>query len=290
MGLNNHMVNYAYNNFFEQGQMTLPAGDLLQVTELSIIGGAEVVSHTQSCDEITFVISGSGTLRSGDFTEKLDAGKIHYIRKGSHHHISADGKEGIRFFCVGFTPNFEEKINRDIADLLGERNNVVVSDNGSIKVLSDLMMREFYAWDEQSLDAVNRYLIQLLVNIYRILRGKEGAEKGELYAGGKRDGADIALYKMLRYIDREYINLKTVREISEALGYSEYYLSHLFKRKMGITIKEYLTRKKINNAAELMKTSRLSVEEVSEYFNFGSSHSFRRSFKQYMGVTPGKIK
>ena len=84
--------------------------------------------------------------------------------------------------------------------------------------------------------------------------------------------------------------IKNVKSVSEELSYSEYYISHLFKKKMGITAKEYITKKKIFHACELLKTSPLGIEEISEHLNFASSHSFRRAFKSVTGISPREYK
>ena len=94
----------------------------------------------------------------------------------------------------------------------------------------------------------------------------------------------------MRYIDREYIHLTSVQEIINALSYRSSYLSHIFKEKLGISLKGYLMQKKIAHAVDLLKTSRLNIEEIASYLNFASAHSFRRAFKLCTGKTPSQIK
>ncbi len=106
---------------------------------------------------------------------------------------------------------------------------------------------------------------------------------------GKESG-NYTMYRMLKYIDREYMQIQSVRDIASQLSYSEYYLSHLFKEKMGITIKEYINKKKIMYAAELLVTSNSTVEQLSEQFGFSRSFTFRRAFKQYIGMTPSEYR
>ena len=59
---------------------------------------------------------------------------------------------------------------------------------------------------------------------------------------------------------------------------------------MGMPIKEYLTKKKVVHAMELLTTTELPVEKIAASLGFTTSHSFRRAFKQYTGVSPTEFK
>ena len=133
---------------------------------------------------------------------------------------------------------------------------------------------------------INFYMSQILITIARLLGDTHSVKVQK----GNESFCNPTIYKTLRYIDREYLNLKTVGQISHFLSYSEYYLSHLFKEKMGITIKQYLTKKKIAHSCELLKTTDLSIEQISEKLMFSSSHSFRRQFKELTGMSPNEYK
>ena len=277
---------FAYDNLFSDEQLDLPVAKIFQVSELSIVNGGEIVTHKQQCDEITFVVSGSGTVFSESKEDSLYTSQIHYIKKGCLHQILANKNENLRFICIGFTVNENHNIFRLYKNTFNTKNYCTISDNRSIKTLSELLIREFYAWDEHSIDSVNRYMEQIIVALCRILSGQSGSPQGELY---EKNSSNLIVYRTLRYIDREYIHLKSVQEIVNALSYSDSSLSHLFKEKVGISLKSYLMQKKIAHAIELLKTSRLSIEEIATYLNFSSAHSFRRAFKLHTGQVPSQI-
>ena len=67
-------------------------------------------------------------------------------------------------------------------------------------------------------------------------------------------------------------------------------MSHLFKKKMGITLKEYLLIKKMNTAKDLLLTSNLRIEEIAEFLNFNSAHSFYQAFKKTVKMSPTEYK
>ena len=163
---------------------------------------------------------------------------------------------------------------------------VKVNDNGTIKTLSEFLIREFYNFDDYSGDMINRYMSQILITLARIL-----SDKDDVYSKNhSKKAGNYAMYRMLRYVDREYLQITSVRQIAQALSYSEYYLSHLFKEKMGVTLKEYLVKKKIAYAAELLRTSELTIEQITDRLSFSCPRTFRRAFKQHTGMTPTEYK
>lgn len=275
---------FSFEKFFEGIQ--IPIGKIYQIGEISIVKGSEILHHKQICDEITYVVSGEALFYSNDECHLIKAGQIHFIKEGSMHRIEAGNNENFRYVCLGVSLNQNYKFARDLYEKMDTLNHFIINDNGLVKHLSEYLIREIYNWDENSIDMINFYLSQILITITRIFCDnvyqhlKDTKEKSSHYV----------MYKLLRFIDREYISLTSVKEIAERLSYSESYLQHLFKERMGITIKEYLIKKKINFASELLITKSLSVEQITEQLNFSSSHVFRRLFKQYTSYSPSEYK
>ena len=277
---------FIFESMFENFDLHLDVGDVFQVAEFSLEKGNEYFEHEQLCDEITYVVSGYGQVSSDGECQPLSPGQIHFIRKGCAHRIAATPESNFRCICIAFIPNRE---NADVATFLeavGERTHFIIDDNGYVKRLGELTVREFYNRDKYSDDMVNKLIAQILVAMSRIL--SNSAEISYSRKGEKN--SSHSMYEVLRYIDREYLQIDSVKEVSSVLSYSEYYLSHLFKEKMGITMKEYINRKKIAHAMELLEQCDLTVEQISDHLKYTSPRVFRRVFKQYTGSTPSSYR
>ena len=94
-----------------------------------------------------------------------------------------------------------------------------------------------------------------------------------------------SIYEVLKWIDAHYKKQLTLDQIAEELHYSPNYLSKLFRRQTGISIPEYLTEKRLEQARILLHTHQ-SVEEISKETGFNSPSYFIRVFKKKFGVTP----
>jgi len=274
---------FSFTNNFAEGQLILPFGEVRQVAELSILRGSGIDTHVQRCDEITYAISGTAVFRSGDREATLSPGQIHYIRRGIPHTITADPGSNFRYLCIGFLPDESYPPIRELLPRLHSFTDFITEDDGRVKTLSEMLINEFYDWDPHSPAAANACLVQLLITVLRLVEGKKLDPSRQKL---QRTASQFAIYHILHYIDREYRSITGVREVAKHTSYSEYYISHLFSEKMGVTVKEYITRKKLLHGAELLRDGSISVAEAAESSGFASTHSFSQAFRRYLGCSP----
>lgn len=92
-------------------------------------------------------------------------------------------------------------------------------------------------------------------------------------------------------IDYIYNNIHTRIthvELAKFVDLNPCYLSKLFKKEMGLTISEYIQRKKIEVAQNMLKYSQYSASEISSILAFPTQSYFTEVFKKYVGMTPKK--
>lgn len=276
---------FSYDHLLSDKKILLPAGELLQVSELSLIRNGEIAEHVQFCDEITYAISGSATFYSDDKAEVISGGQVHYIKRGPRHKILAGDDSNFRYICIGFNPDLSNETIEAFSQMRMKTDGFIKNDDGSIRHLTELLLNEFYSEDEHRNTMINLYLSQILISISRIYKGNLS------YIDKKSTStAGYAVYNALRYIDREYIYITSVKNVAKELSYSEYYLSHIFSQKVGMSIKEYLIKKKLQAAAQMLKTTSLSISEISDYLNFNTQHTFRQAFKKVYSMSPNEYR
>ena len=96
---------------------------------------------------------------------------------------------------------------------------------------------------------------------------------------------DVALY-----VRKNLSTPITTQEIADYLYLSRPYLSSTFKQQAGISLSEYIARKKIEEAHRLLLYTKKSVLEISEGLGFSSQSHFANTFKKYMDCTPKSIR
>lgn len=90
-------------------------------------------------------------------------------------------------------------------------------------------------------------------------------------------------------IDYIYDNLHTkitLDDLADMTGLSAPYLSKLFHRETGVTIKQYILGKKVEASENLLKFSDYSCSDISQYMGFGTESHFISVFKKFTKITP----
>lgn len=89
--------------------------------------------------------------------------------------------------------------------------------------------------------------------------------------------------------ERHHLPL-TVEEIAKEVYLSPNYIRSIFKEKMGETILDYLTKVRINHAAELLKDKALKVREVAHSVGYENVSYFCSVFQKHRGSTPNEFR
>lgn len=104
--------------------------------------------------------------------------------------------------------------------------------------------------------------------------------------GGKIHHSFDSIQIAVEYINQHITEDISIDGICTACYLSKYYFCRLFKKKIGLTVMEYVLKTRNSMAKELLADSRLSVTEISESCGFSSISYFSRAFKNETGVTP----
>jgi len=94
---------------------------------------------------------------------------------------------------------------------------------------------------------------------------------------------------LLKYID-EHLAEINLTILADEIGMNQNYLSQYFKKHFGITFLEYVTRKKIEQAKELLLNTRTTCKAIGETLGFNDPNVFIRTFKKIEAMTPNEYR
>lgn len=80
----------------------------------------------------------------------------------------------------------------------------------------------------------------------------------------------------------------TLRDLSQKLGYSEFYISRKFKEISGMKLRDYLRYRRLAFALRDVRDTDKGILEIAMDYGFSSNESFTRAFKETYGVTPSE--
>jgi len=102
--------------------------------------------------------------------------------------------------------------------------------------------------------------------------------------------SDDQMKDIMTYIDTHYTEDLILGDVAKHFSMSIGYLSSLIKKKTGTSYSEYIIRKRLQLAKELLTDQTLSVQEVVQRVGYKDYFHFNKWFKRHVGVTPSKFR
>ncbi|MGH8604366.1 MAG: helix-turn-helix domain-containing protein [Gammaproteobacteria bacterium] len=90
----------------------------------------------------------------------------------------------------------------------------------------------------------------------------------------------------IQYIEQHFREHIEQREVAERCGMTPFRFSRLFKQTYGIGFIEFVLRKRMENAEELLCNSQMPVTSIAYAVGFQDPSYFARAFKQHFGCCP----
>lgn len=91
---------------------------------------------------------------------------------------------------------------------------------------------------------------------------------------------------VVRYLHDNYSHAISLRDIAAQVHLSERHTSRLFHKIMGVSILEYLTKLRVETAAQLLMDRRVPIKEVAQATGYPDVRYFITLFRRHMGLTP----
>ncbi|MBQ9973929.1 MAG: AraC family transcriptional regulator [Oscillospiraceae bacterium] len=202
---------------------------------------------------IHYVVRGKGVFYARGGVWPVEAGQAFLIRPGEVTTYTADTRDPWHYRWVGF----DGTLSADFARL----DPVIELPRW---VLEDML---------QVADKGSEYLLS--------------AELLRLYAHlfDHRTGGSPHVQRVEDYIRANFMRPIRVEDIAARLSLDRRYLSRIFKAHTGLSIKEYLVRRRLEQAGRYLRRGS-SVKEAAALCGYEDAANFSKRFKQHFGVSP----
>lgn len=100
----------------------------------------------------------------------------------------------------------------------------------------------------------------------------------------------VQVREAIRYLDEHLPESVSMSEMADHLHMNASYFSVLFKEQTGLTYSEYLTRRRVQLAKELLANTRLSIAEIAERVGYQTAKYFVKVFRALEAVSPGQFR
>lgn len=261
-----------------KGYLSTPNYKIVQVTDSFYLHNFRISPHKQECDvEISYVAYNQMDSFTDNVKDVVNQNDLYVSLRNDIHHLNSSTH--CRFITVAFDfknkSQFKPLLNDIIAKYKNPNNRQVK--NCKIGDVFTKILNEVHDIDKEytkfQLDALISTIVLTLLTAKTNEEDKLDEERENLVP------------RLLHYIDKHYLEIHNLQEVSNHFGYSYNYVYKLFKKHTNQTLQEYILNKKMKKAKTLLEEGE-TVVKISEILGYSSAYNFSRSFKAFYNMSP----
>ncbi len=246
-----------------------------------VCGGLEYCSadyaisrRTFSFFSVEFVAEGSGVLTLNGQEHALQPGNVFSYGPGVAHQIRTDNERVLVKYFIDFSGTAAKKLMTESGLKPGTLASVFPP--GEIRPLFDELIHNGRRGTAGT-PAICQHLLEgLLLKIQDARAPLPG-----------RDAPTYGTYQRCReHIQQNFLRLRSVEQVAKECHLDDAYLCRLFQRYDQQSPYRFLTRLKMNHAAEQLQKPGALVKQVAEEAGFANQFHFSRVFKSVFGLSP----
>lgn len=248
--------------------------------------------HKHNYIEMIYMCSGSTTHIVNGTTITLNCGELLILSQNAIQEILPASKEDVAINFIILPEFFDQSLNMMGSEKSLIRDFIVgclKSSDSSLpflhfKVSSVLPIQnlvENLAWTIVNNIQNKRLMNQITMGLL-FLQLMNHTDKIE---AGKNAYEQEMLIIVLQYIEEHYKDGE-LTILANQMGFELTWLSKLIKKVAGSTYTELVQQKRLNKACYLLKTTQLSIIDISLAVGYDNFSYFHRLFKQTFGVSP----
>ncbi len=227
---------------------------------------------------VEYISGGMWELASGGRVWKLEPGMIFTYGPGVSYTIRARSRVGLRKYFVDFE-------GPDVAGVMRRAglNPGVPERLAHPRWLQDLMEQLI---DTARLKSPKRQKLGSILAGLILTRLPMDREVG----GSQQMASRLSYDRCREYLSRHYLEIKDFALAAKMCGVSPVHMCRLFRRYAGETPHVFVTRLKINHAAELIVRGDVAVKAAALEVGYADPYHFSRVFKAMHGQAPSKFR
>lgn len=229
-----------------------------------------------------YIFSGKGNLSSNDSKDrthiyKLEAGQGFLICPGQVNTYCADEKTPWEYAWLEFD-GVKAMEYLEMAGLGRDRPVYQIRRREDGTALKEEIMAIVDNPYRSSINQIGHLYLFLDILIRGSINRKTGVQTGKM--------RDTYVKEAISFIELNYGRAISVEDIAAFCNINRNYLNRLFKESTGKTLQNFLMYYRMKQAAELLKVSELTINEIGKRCGYQNQLHFSRAFKNIFGLSP----
>lgn len=221
--------------------------------------------HFHDFYEIEYILSGKGVTYVNNVPYDIEPGSLIFITPTDFQSITV--KEQLKLININFSADWIDNSIIHFCESATVLQNVDITN-------IETMDAEFSKKKPHYSLLIKGILNGLLINIIR-----------QIVPFSNNQNTNIT-HKIAHYIRLHHSEDITLKLISKKFGYSPNYLSSIFSKSYGKTIKQYIIGARLEHALKMLISTNVSVTTICFDSGFKSFSNFLRTFKSTYNMTP----
>jgi YesN/AraC family two-component response regulator len=92
--------------------------------------------------------------------------------------------------------------------------------------------------------------------------------------------------KTIKFMELNIDKKLSLRDIADEVGYSQTYLSTIFKKETNYSPISYFSHLKITKACEFLDQTKQKIKEIAFMLGYSDPYYFSKDFQKKMGISP----
>ena len=250
--------------------------------------------HRHFCLEINYCLHGGGFYEIGDQTYPIESGDL-FIINDLEYHRAINETGDMQLLVLVFNGDFLLSDGEDYAlirafyEWKAGFKRRIAADARIVQEVAALMLELNQEWQQKEVGyrmVVKALMLKLLAILYRSFECTEGfAESVRSFQNGY-----VRLAPAIALIDNGFRDNLTLEQLAESVHMNRNYFSTVFPQVMGCTVSEYIIRRRLRNAVQLLAGTENSVVSIALDSGFQNVSYFSRTFRKQFGVSPGRYR
>ncbi|MBQ3258906.1 MAG: AraC family transcriptional regulator [Clostridia bacterium] len=241
-----------------------------------------------------FILEGTGEIKLGDETYELKKNVLCYYPAGTRYLPISSTDDTLKFITLNFDFDTTHPHRFTLSSTVAEEEfcpeKALASHNGDVPELfktyfviqNAYNLRNIFLEIEQEYNGNERY-------------GKEKAAAKLQYLCYCLPTYNIDINRelfnqILSFINDHLCTMQSNKELAQALNYHPYYLNKIFKMRTGISIHQYILKKRLEKSVQLLRDTNKSIAEIANLCGFFDQRHFSSLFSKKLGCTPSQTR
>lgn len=233
--------------------------------------------HCHNMYEAIYIKKGTGTFNVEGATYEIYPGCLLVFRPREFHCINISEKNEYERIVIHFDESIVYENPELLLDIFNSRelgvNNIYPDIKNSI--LSYFEKISHYC---KMNDPERSIMAKLILNELLVVLHKEFSTK-------ESDSVEKLITRVINYINGNIAQPIRLDELTSQFFISKYHLGHMFKQHTGMSVMEYIIRKRVKMAQQMMSEGQ-NASNAASRCGFSDYSAFYRAYVKYTGKKP----